>query len=333
MLIKIKRIIQFVIAITLVLLPCTPVYALPPNPTSIDLNTAKIFENIFLTGDILVVGEHDIHYTVNITEDPEDAFQLQLRSVDNATIKKIRGATDLEWCLTSIYFSPTQVTSDNIVWESAYTVRISGNPAMFPLLVEGTNMASKVLAPTDWQEDGIMSSKELLTEYCIDIAARMEDDLGVTLLTTTIDGESVLNSTGRVIFLLAIPGLDSAIPDLFQVSSSTPSFPTNTVNATYENETTIALKMGTQIEAAFAGIATFLGVSTQMAGEMWLLLVMLTVASIVFLNSGNTTGAVVLAIPIAVMGAYLGAIPTALLFTVGMFMVAYMFYFIWLRGT
>ncbi len=106
-----------------------------------------------------------------------------------------------------------------------------------------------------------------------------------------------------------------------------------TVTPIYANESTIANRLGTDIAGAFTGIGTWLGIGQSGAAGIWMMLFALTVASIVFLNTGNSTGAVVLAIPIVVMGTYLGAIPMALTFTVGFLAVAYMFYFIWLRGT
>ncbi len=302
------------------------------NPVHIILNTVKVFENIWVAGDILLIGEHNIDYALEPTQNAEDAFQLQLRSTDNTTLIRLTGATDYQWNLTSIYFSPTQATA-NITWGNAYYVRISGNPAMFGTLTEDTNMDTVPLAPTDWNEDETLTSKELLIDYCLDVAARMEDDAGITLITTTSSGESVLNATGTTIFLAAVPNLDDTIPELFQITSGTAIITAGNVTAIYENETTILLKLGSQIADAFSGIATWLGISAGMAAGMWIVLFMLTIASIVFLNTGNTTGAMILAVPVAVMGGYLGAIPLTLLFTVGIFLVAYMYYFFWLRGT
>jgi len=343
MLIKLKRVVQATVtAFVALLLLTSPALATPANPDSIALNTAKVFQNIFTDGDRLFVGEFNIDYispgNPEPDEDATDAFLLQLRSADGTTLIRATGVTDYQWNLTSIYFTPAQVTSANITWETSYKVRVTGNPALFGTLTEGTNMATKTLSPTDWNTDGTLTSSELLRLYCIDVAARMEDDSGVTLLATTASGVSVLNPTGTILFLAAIPSLSSALPGLFQVSSSTTNLPAVPVVATYEEATTIGGKLGTSIENSFKGIGEWLiGVdnprATGMAAGLWIMLLMLTVMSIVFLNSGSTTGAIILAIPIAAMGAYVGAIPLTLLLTVGLLAVAYTGYFIWLRGT
>ena len=330
---KIRQLIKAtLLALLSMLLIASPVLAIA-DPSPITLNTVKVFQNIFVSGDRLFIGEHNINYTVEPTEAAVDAFQLQLRSTDNATLIRAKGATDYQWNLTSIYFTPAQVTSSNITWESNYIMRITGNPAMFGTLTEGTNMATKTLSPTDWNADGTLTSKHLLKLYIIDIAQRMEVDLAIVLLVTTAGGETVLNGTGRILILAAIPGLDSAIPSLFQLSGATANLPSVAVNATYETSTTISNKLGTDIANSFAGIGTFFGITSGQAAGIWIMLFILTVMSIVFLNSGNSTGAMILAVPIAVMGAYLGAIPLTLLYTIGFLLVAYMGYFVWLRGT
>ncbi len=320
-------------ALLSLLLITSPVLAIS-NPSSISLESIKVFQNIFTAGDVLFIGEHNIDYDpTEPTETSIDAFQLQLRSTDNLSLIRSKGATYYQWSLTAIYFTPAQVISSNVTWESDYVIRIAGNPAMFGTLTEDVNVDTKSLSPTDWNADGIHTSKELLRLYLIDVAQRMETDSGITYLITASSGEKVLNSAGRTIFLAAIPILDSIIPGLFQLSSGNINLAPSSVNASYETATAINTKLGTTIGSAFTGIGTWFGITQGQAAGAWILIFILTVASIVFLSTNNTTGAMILIVPIVVMGAYIGAIPLTLLFTAGLILVMYTGYFFWLRGT
>jgi len=329
----IKRISNSIlISLLLLLLLAVPVFAIS-NPNSISLNTSKVFQNIFVNGDVLFIGEHNVDYATSPNESADEAFQFQMKSADDTTIIRTKGITDYQWSLTSHYFTPSQVTSSNITWGSLYVTRIIGDPILFPVPVEGTTQATKTLTSTDWNIDGSITSKELLRLYLLQVARRIENDSGQTLLFSDYNGNKVLNSTGRAIFLAALPNIDTVIPTLFQTFASNPNFNSVSINSTFEDATVLSSNMGTKIENAFEGIGNFFGISKEMAAGSWLMLFALTIASIVFLNTGNTTGAIILTIPIIVTGAFLGAIPIAFLFTFGFLAVTYAAYFFWLRGT
>jgi hypothetical protein len=123
------------------------------------------------------------------------------------------------------------------------------------------------------------------------------------------------------------------LPSLFFVSSSSSIITQAKAGNTYALENTVHNQLGTQIENAFSGIGDFFGFSGDMTAILWAMLFTLTVASIAFLSTGNSAGAMILSIPVIVMATKLGAIPMAMLYTFTLFCVAYLFYFIWLRGT
>lgn len=329
---KYKILIATILAIVFLLSFSIPCYAVA-NPDSITLYTAKAFENIFHDGDMLFVVRYNIDYATEPTEDADYTFTMNIVSADGSAILASRPINYYQHNVISIYVSDTLVTSLGLVYGSAYKVRISGSPAFFVPLTETINMATKPLSPTDWNTDGALTSLELLRSHCIDIAEELESDWSIVLLTTTTSGSQVLNSSGAIVFQAAIPNLDNVLPNLFYLSSGSVVIDSNDITPLQESDTTIQNKLGTPINNAFNGIADFLGVSDQMASGLWIMLFVLSVMSIIFLGSGNSTGAMVLSVPIIVMGAYLGAIPMSILYTVGMFIVAYMFYFIWLRGT
>ncbi len=324
-----KRICSAVLAtLTILLVIASPVFAIS-NPTSITAHTAKAFGNIFETGDMLFVVSYDINTTDNTT----NAYLFNLVSADNTTLLFSRQLAYYQYNLSSIYVSAATVVSSNITWGSAYKLRITGNPALFSSLVEGTNMSTKTLSASDWSADGALTSKELLRLHCIDIAESLESDWGVTLLTTTTGGSQALNSTGRTTFLDAIPGLDTAIPSLFQLSTGVPIVTPAVPGAAYAVESKLDSRLGTTLGTAFTGIGSFLGIGQSSAAGLWAIIFIFTIASIAFLNTGNSSAALLLATPVVVLMTYLGAIPEAITYIIAICIAIYAMYFFWLRGT
>lgn len=327
-----RVIFVFMLVASLFLVFTSPVYSVS-DPDSIDIYSCKVFENTFETGDMLFVARYNIYYASEPSEDAEYTFIFEIMNTDNSTLFFSRPINYYQHNIISIYVDSDQVVSAGLVYGTEYRVRVTGSPAFFPSLAEGVNMVTRTLAVSDWNTDGSLMSKELLAIHCIDLASELESDWGITLLTTTTTGSQVLNAVGTIVFLDAIPNLNDILSSLFYLSSTTLDIDYHTVNATLETSTTISSKLGTSISNAFAGIGDFFGISEQMSAGLWILLFALSIASIIFLASGNSTGALLLSIPVVVLGVDLGAIPYSIFFTIVLLVVAYVFYFIWLRGT
>ena len=328
-----KRICAAVLAsLAMLFSTASPVFAIA-NPNSITLHTAKAFENIWETGDMLFVVSYDVNYTSEPSESAETTFLTTLLAADGTTLLMSRALNYYQYNLISIYATAAQVISLGLTWSSDYRLRVTGNPALFSTLTEGTNMRTVTLSASDWNADGTLTSKELLKLHCIDIAETLEADWAVVLLVTTSTGEQVLNSTGTVTFLDAIPGLQNAIPNLFQLSSSVLTITPKVSGADYAVNSQIDARLGSNIGNAFTGIGTFLGIGQNSAAGLWAIIFLLTIASIVFLSTGNSTAALILAVPIIVLMTYLGAIPDAVTYVGAIFVAVYAMYFFWLRGT
>jgi hypothetical protein len=303
------------------------------NPDGIAIYSYEAFENIFEDGDMLFVAYYNVEYSSEPSEDADYTFSFNLYSENGTTLLLSRPLNYYQCNVISIYASTEQVIDMGLVYGNSYVLKIAGNPSFFSSLTEGLNIITRTLSSGNWNTDDVVTAKEHLKEYCIDIASELESDWGITLLTTTTEGDQVLNVSGTIAFSDAIPNLQYAIPNLFYLSSSFVIINKQSSNLTMANESTIENKLGTQISDAFAGIGEFLGISEQLTAGLWIMLLILSIASIVFLASGNSTGAIVLCIPLVIMGGYLGAIPWTVIFTIGFLVIAYTFYFLWLRGT
>ena len=310
----------------LLLLVTIPVSAVPANPDSITLHTVKVFQNIFEANDVLFVTSYDVEYTNEPTEPASATFEIAI--LDGTTLVQRRSLNYYQYNIQSVYFNAADAAS--LTWGKEYKVRVQGTPTYFTL-TENVTMDTITLSSSHWISGTMTESRELLKLHCISLAATLEDVWNIVLLVTTTTGQ-VLNSTGRITFLDAIPELDSAVPDLFQVATSTVAVTKQTRTAAYEEQTTIGNMLGTQIKAAFDGVGDYLNISGEKVAFLWIMLFALVVASIVFLSTSNTVAAMVLTIPILLIGAWTGALPLAVLFTLVAIVVIFTGYHIWLRG-
>lgn len=220
---KVSRQIPRFLALFLILAALTigtaaPAHAAPANPDNITLHTVRVFQNIFENGDVLFVASYDVDYASEPSEPAEDTFQLAVYDTAGTTLIRSRPLNYYQYNVHSVYFTATQATA-SLTWGSEYKVRVMGNPSFFPM-TEDTTMDTMALSTWRWIEGAAAASQDLLRLHCLDLAATLEDEWVVTLIITTPEMQ-VLNSTGRTTFLDAIPGLDSAVPDLFQVATGT----------------------------------------------------------------------------------------------------------------
>ena len=324
-------VIALVVILGMVLTPGI-VHAAPANPDSISLYTARVFQNIFEADDILFIVSYDVGYASEPDEPAVETFRLALYDIDGTTLLiPDRELNYYQYNIHSLYFDAA-AAAGSLTWESEYRIRVMGNPIYFEP-IEDTTMDTITLSPaTHWISGTMATSKTLLKTHCLDLAAILEDEWSLTLIISKAEGQ-VLNSLGRITFLAAVPGLDSALPDLFQVAIKTLVVDGVAYNGSYEIDTNISAKLGTQVAAAFAGIGTTLNIGSQTAALLWILFIALTIASVVFLGTGNTTASLILVTPVLIIGAYIGAIPLALIFVLATLIVVYMMYHIWLRGT
>lgn len=329
---KTKKLI-LVIFILMLFSMTTPVLAAPANPDDITAWQPKVYENIWEDDDMLFVIEYDIEYASEPSESASTTFLVQLKDSVSGSLILSRPINYYQHNLISLYADADYVDSSNITWGTAYQVIITGNPALFGTITEGVNKVTKTLSSSDYNVDGSVTSDSLLRDYCIDVAEALETDWAVTLISTTVEGEQVLNSTGTTTFLDAIPSLDDALPSLFILSAGTVTVDTTVATANYSRSSSISNRLGTDLSNSLSGVGDFLGIGDNSAAGLWAIVTILVISSIVFLSTGDNVASLVLAVPAIVMMTYLGAIPEAITYVITIFVVIYAMYFFWLRGT
>ena len=334
-----RIVIGIIVAIGLLLITI-PVFAIG-NPTTIWFGTksptryAVVFENVDETGDMLFLAEGFVDYASPPTDyDADEAFVLQVRSTDNATVLLSRPLESYGERPISIYQTAAQVLSANLTSGSFYVMRISGNPLIFPSLVEGTNMTSKTLSADDWYDQSTSTElANLLKIACVYIAENMEEEDSVTTYLAESEGVQYLTPTGANLFLTGIPSLNVFCPSLFQITTEVMTAEDPAATGNYTANITALARLGPTIDRGVTNIGVWLDVSKPTAAG--LILMALMVMLCVWLYKRTQSGKVVLGIGIAAtlpVGTFLGLAPMVLLFIIAIFIVLMTGYYFLTRG-
>lgn len=300
---RIVQIVYLVLSFFILLTPM-PVNAVA-DPTSISIISTKVFQNVFATGDQLYFVEYDIEYTTSPTEHAHDTYVMQI--FDGATLKAQKAIPYYNSNMVALYMNSTEA----LIWGSAYTIRIGGNPSIY--FPSGVPEYLRLLASTDWIEDTPAgSTATYLGDYLLDIAQDLEDrwtGSGITLLSA----DNKLNSTGSLLFSECIPGLQTVCFEIFETFTTTVTFTPATNQQNGALQTAATALMGTRLHDTIDGLATWTGASPSMVGIFALLIIFLILGGRVFTATGSPAIAMVTSIPLLFIGAAIGIIPFALL--------------------
>lgn len=216
------RLVFLLLLVTLLFIQ-VPMAAAIVDPDSISIERCKVFHGVWESGDWLFVTEYKVMYAVDPTEDPEDTF-LTILFDETSAVVGTRELSYYDHNVTSLYFTSSEATSAGLSWGdlSSYKIRVSGNPTYFPALTEDVNMDTLLLnAVSDGFNGSITSNRDSLGDLVIDIAGELQDSWTITLLT----GSNKLNAAGKVVFDVAIPGLEQILPNIFETSASVEDTP------------------------------------------------------------------------------------------------------------
>jgi len=258
------------------------------NPTSTSILDVTVFDSVSVTGDQLWFVRYNVNYATVPSEPASTTFSMAISDVADTTILYQRALNYYQENIISIYLTPAQA----LVSGGAYIVRIAGNPALFTL-IEGINKATTTLAAGDYYS----GDEVTLGGYMLTQADILETDWGITLLTAS----GLLNTTGTIYFTIAIPGLTSIVPSIFQISSSYPDVETPGTNTTYSS--TVEAHRGPNLDAMVSEWASFLGTSKSWVSVGFTSFICCLLMGVVYGATQNTGWAVVIGalfIPVAV---------------------------------
>lgn len=305
-----KRLIFGVIfAIIALIASVLPAYAIS-NPTSITWgtgvsNTYDVFYNVIETGDWLITAEGYVHYASTPTDyTAAQAFLFELLDTAGTTTLVSIPLVAYEDRPISIYLSPTRVTTLGLTTGTAYKIRITGNPIIFP--TQTGNTITATLAPTDFinQTLGADSSPptdNLLRNNLITMMMHIDThDAPATSYLTSVGGYQYITTDGANIMIAGIPGLTSMCPILFQSGSEPMSANPPEHTGAYAQTLTPQQKWGTVVANGLTNIGVYLGVNQALAGALVLFILAIMLA--VGIYQATQSSIAVLLLVAAVLG-------------------------------
>ncbi len=325
----------------------SPVLAIG-NPTSIAFGSGtlpihKIFYNVHETGDKLLLAESYVNYTLPYPTDytASQAYIFQLLSTDNTTVWVSTTVWQYGDKPVSIYLTKAQ--SDNLTTTYGFAVgqalvmRITANPAIFPSIVEGTNMISATLAPTDWIDQSVATADPTtnpLRLKCVEMVTNIEaHDVPAHSYIITIEGVKYLSANyGTNLFLSGVPSLNVYCPSLFQTASSPMVSTAPTSTGTYALTLTPNAKLGADIGSRLTDLGTYLGLPQVMAGGLILLILTAFMCISIYQKTQSGVAPLVLGALFPVFGAYLGLLSLGVIFIFTILVVMLSAWFFLTRG-
>ena len=323
-----KLLLGLLVALLVVFLPINYAWAIS-NPDSIAFGTGtvpryKIFSNVLETGDMLIAAAGEVRYAVEPTDyTANEAFLFELlNTAGNVTL----ASTPLEDYgnrPVGIYLSKTQVDGLSLVSGTAYGIRITGNPAVFPSSTGNTVTAFLVGGDyVDQSTSGNTTRSNHIRNFMIDVANDMEaNDTPSTSYVATSQGLTYLSSAGGSLFLAGIPGLDTMCPVLFLYSVSPISGDTPTSTGSYAATINVTAQWGTNTAAALTNLGTYMGINQALAGSAMALFLGLFLAIIVYKRVQSGVATLMLMATYPFIMAWMGLMPLALAFVVMMMVV------------
>lgn len=219
------RTIVLILLIAVFIISGTPVYADTANPDDVPtIESFNVYRNDLEPGDWLLVIYANIPYTVLPSTPVTSTFIWRMIDIDGVTelgdtVGYAYNDDGYGYNVYSMYWSAAEVVANGMVWNTAYTVRLSGNPAVFdtpptynlgPIAV-GDYSALTVTA--DVQAE--------LGARIIEIASDLDNKWGITGTTLSLLSQSdagvFLSISGEAFFRGAIFGIQALAPTIFSV--------------------------------------------------------------------------------------------------------------------
>jgi hypothetical protein len=330
-----------VIAVLLLalLLPCLPVSAFAiASPDSITILNYRVFDNVFHMGDMLFVFEDDIDYSttpVPVGYTPDQLFTAELLQADGMTVvtdtvtPAQKSLLYFQYGLSAFYFTAADVTAYGLTWATNYWIRISGT-ALFDVLP--TPVKVQVTAGYKVHSATKAGTAINIRSYMVQTLVKdLETQNGEVYLVKSTNGY-VLNADGRALVIGIIPYLDTPVPLLFQTAIQQIVVTQTAAIGTLDAQLSLGNQLGTQLAASFTNFGLLLHISGQQVALGWIMICILIIVSIVFLATQNLVGAGICAIPMVIIGTWIGAIPLAFLFTGIIVLVVMLVFYLIIRG-
>lgn len=224
------------------------------DPDVIRIESVNRYDDVAVTGDLFILVEYTLNYTVLPPENVSQGWVGRLIDVGGAgqlaAVSPFAGhdIPNLGYSRGTygFYFQTAPAISGTL------RVTLEGNPALSPtptgIYTESITTAASSSLATELRAQGI----------------RFEDIWDVDLISPVSGGVNRYTSDGEHYFSSALPNLRRLAPDLFVLQSIQPEIASRNSDSSF-GDSRAAIWDGTVVAIGFAGIASFLGVSDTIA--------------------------------------------------------------------
>lgn len=282
-----RYIILLIIIMTLIVLPVMPAYADQSNPDSPPtLVSMDVYRNLLESGDRLYIWEANTPYATTPNATFPEAFIWRLFDTDNTTeLGQTTGysynADGYGYNIFGMYFD----AADNLTWDAAYILRLSGNPAIFndpPIYNFQVNTGDYT------SFNGTTDNKVALSEKVLALAADLDNRWGLaTAYSLLLESEAgtYLSIYGEAVFRGSIYGIQALAPYAFRLQMTDIEIEDRTWNTEYAENLTTQFQ-GTWIDPAKTAGGTLFGVGYDLTS---IIISMVLAVGLVFANTKLTS--------------------------------------------
>lgn len=216
---KLRWFLPALLALMGILAFVAPTLAALPEPDSLVIKDVAAYQNARVEGDQLYLVTYFIGYTVLPDDDADKLFVFRLMdgSTEIASAKPYPFyAQGYGLGVVAFYLD----ADDAPDWMSSLTVEITGAP-----MVGWSGTPPSTTTDTiDWNTGTIQEMKEAVSTKILILAGRLQQAWDVELLTT-VQGLTILNSTGATYFSATVPYLSQVAPYAIGQYTFTPTYP------------------------------------------------------------------------------------------------------------
>ena len=217
------RTIILILFLAVFIISGTPVYADTADPDSTPtIQSFNVYRNVLETGDWLLVIYVNIPYSTLPSTPVTSTFIWRMIDIDGVTelgdtVGYAYNDDGYGYNVYSMYWTAAEVIANGMVWNTAYTVKLSGNPAVF----DTPPTYNYTIAAGDYSTLTITTDVQVeLGARILAIAADLDNKWGVPVvpsLLTQAEAGTVLSLTGEAFFRGAIFGIQALAPTIFSV--------------------------------------------------------------------------------------------------------------------
>ena len=286
---KVKRCSKLLIKLGVILITVsallaitvTPVMADQSDPDNTPTVEFDIYRNLLESGDKCLLIYANIPYAAEPDAPVSEAFTWRLIGTDGttehgSTVGFVYQSGGYGYNVYSMYFT----ASDNFTWDTEYTVRLSGNPAVFddPPVYNYTLSTSDYTSLTTQDDNQVaLAAKIILLATDLNIRWGLTS---TTYLTTEMEVGTVLSIQGEAVFRGCLYGCQGLAPAVFRYLLDDISATERTWDEEYSGNVS-SQWAGTWIETAQTGGGDLFGADYDILS---IILVMAACVAIVFAN-------------------------------------------------